>query len=33
MRCLRVVVTASGRVRMCDPSVNPALSPNDTRAC
>jgi type IV fimbrial biogenesis protein FimT len=33
MRCLRVVVTASGRVRMCDPSVNPALNPNDTRAC
>jgi type IV fimbrial biogenesis protein FimT len=33
MRCLRVVVTASGRVRMCDPSVNPVLNPNDTRAC
>jgi len=30
-RCLRVVVTAGGRVRMCDPSVTG--SPNDTRAC
>ena len=30
MRCLRVVVTAGGRVRMCDPSVTDA---NDTRAC
>jgi len=33
MRCLRVVVTASGRVRMCDPSVDPVVNPNDTRAC
>ena len=33
MRCLRVVVTASGRVRMCDPSVDPVINPNDTRAC
>jgi type IV fimbrial biogenesis protein FimT len=30
-RCLRVVVTPGGRVRMCDPSVTG--SPNDTRAC
>jgi len=30
-RCLRVVVTAGGRVRMCDPSVTG--NPNDTRAC
>ena len=29
MRCLRVVVSASGQVRLCDPSV---ASP-DTRAC
>jgi type IV fimbrial biogenesis protein FimT len=32
-RCLRVVVTSSGRVRMCDPSVDPVVNPNDTRAC
>lgn len=31
VRCLRVVVTTSGRVRMCDPSVNAAGG--DTRAC
>ena len=31
MRCLRVVVTPGGRVRMCDPSV-PAAA-NETRAC
>lgn len=30
-RCLRVVVTPGGRVRMCDPSITG--SPNDTRAC
>jgi type IV fimbrial biogenesis protein FimT len=30
MRCLRVVTTPGGRVRMCDPSV---AGPNDTRAC
>lgn len=30
MRCLRVVVTPGGRVRMCDPAVTDA---NDTRAC
>jgi type IV fimbrial biogenesis protein FimT len=33
LRCVRVVVTASGRVRMCDPSVDPVVNPNDTRAC
>jgi type IV fimbrial biogenesis protein FimT len=32
-RCLRVVVTPGGRVRMCDPRVNPVTNPNDTRAC
>ena len=31
MRCLRVVVTPGGRVRMCDPSV-PAAA-NETRSC
>jgi len=31
LRCLRVVVTPGGRVRMCDPSV-PAAA-NETRAC
>ncbi|MCC6611531.1 MAG: GspH/FimT family pseudopilin [Burkholderiales bacterium] len=30
MRCLRVVVTPGGRVRMCDPAVADAT---DTRAC
>ena len=30
MRCLRIVVTPGGRVRMCDPSVTAAT---DTRAC
>ena len=33
LRCVRVVVTTSGRVRMCDPSVDPVANPNDTRAC
>jgi type IV fimbrial biogenesis protein FimT len=33
MRCLRIVVTPGGRVRMCDPSVDPVANPNDTRAC
>ena len=31
MRCLRIVVTPGGRVRMCDPSVPAAAG--DTRAC
>jgi type IV fimbrial biogenesis protein FimT len=30
IRCLRVVVTTSGRVRMCDPSI---IAVGDTRAC
>jgi type IV fimbrial biogenesis protein FimT len=33
IRCLRVVVTPGGRVRMCDPSIDPVASPTDTRAC
>jgi type IV fimbrial biogenesis protein FimT len=33
MRCLRIVVTPGGRVRMCDPSVDAVANPNDTRAC
>jgi type IV fimbrial biogenesis protein FimT len=33
LRCVRVVVTPSGRVRMCDPSIDPVANPNDTRAC
>jgi len=32
-RCLRIVVTPGGRVRMCDPSVDGVADPNDTRAC
>ncbi len=31
MRCLRIVVSGSGRVRLCDPAVAPA--PGETRAC
>jgi hypothetical protein len=30
MRCLRVVVSSSGSVRMCDPAVTDATDP---RAC
>lgn len=33
MRCLRIVVTPGGRVRMCDPGVDGVANPNDTRAC
>jgi type IV fimbrial biogenesis protein FimT len=33
MRCLRVVVSPGGRVRMCDPSVDAVANPNDTRGC
>jgi type IV fimbrial biogenesis protein FimT len=33
MRCLQIVVTPGGRVRMCDPSVDAVANPNDTRAC
>jgi type IV fimbrial biogenesis protein FimT len=32
-RCLRVVVTPGGRVRMCDPSIDPVANPTDTRIC
>jgi type IV fimbrial biogenesis protein FimT len=32
MRCLRILVTGGGSVRMCDPAV-PALTPPDPRAC
>ncbi len=33
MRCLQVIVTPGGRVRMCDPSIDAVANPNDTRAC
>jgi type IV fimbrial biogenesis protein FimT len=33
VRCVQVVVTPGGRVRMCDPSVDAVANPNDTRAC
>jgi type IV fimbrial biogenesis protein FimT len=33
MRCLRVVVTPGGRLRMCDPSIDAVANPSDTRAC
>ena len=33
VRCLRVVVTPGGRVRMCDPSIDPVANPTDTRVC
>jgi len=33
MRCLQIIVTPGGRVRMCDPSVDAVANPNDTRAC
>lgn len=32
-RCLQIIVTPGGRVRMCDPSVDSVANPNDTRAC
>jgi type IV fimbrial biogenesis protein FimT len=32
-RCLRVVVAPGGRVRMCDPSIDPVANPTDTRIC
>jgi type IV fimbrial biogenesis protein FimT len=32
MRCLRVLVTGGGSVRMCDPAV-PAVTPPDPRGC
>jgi type IV fimbrial biogenesis protein FimT len=33
LRCMRVVVTPAGRIRMCDPSVDAVANPTDTRAC
>lgn len=33
IRCLRVVVSTGGQVRMCDPAIDPAISPLDTRLC
>lgn len=33
MRCLRVVVTGGGSVRMCDPKFDPLATPPDARAC
>jgi type IV fimbrial biogenesis protein FimT len=33
MRCLRVLVTGGGSVRMCDPKFDPAATPRDPRAC
>jgi type IV fimbrial biogenesis protein FimT len=32
MRCLRILVTGGGSVRMCDPQL-PVTSPPDPRAC
>jgi type IV fimbrial biogenesis protein FimT len=32
MRCMRIVLTASGQVRMCDPAL-PATTPPNPRAC
>jgi type IV fimbrial biogenesis protein FimT len=32
MRCLRILVTGGGSLRMCDPAV-PAMTPPDPRAC
>jgi type IV fimbrial biogenesis protein FimT len=33
MRCLRLTVSPGGEVRMCDPSVDPAIDKNDPRIC
>jgi len=33
IRCLRVQVSVAGLIRMCDPSVDPATNPGDTRLC
>jgi type IV fimbrial biogenesis protein FimT len=33
IRCLRVQVSVAGQIRMCDPSIDPAVSPADTRLC
>jgi len=33
MRCLRLVVTGGGSIKMCDPKLDPAAIPPDPRAC
>ena len=33
MNCLNVTVSVGGQVKMCDPTVNLATSPGDTRGC
>jgi type IV fimbrial biogenesis protein FimT len=33
MRCLRIVVTGGGSIKMCDPKLDPAAIPPDPRAC
>ena len=33
IRCLRLQVSVAGQIRMCDPSVDPATHPGDTRLC
>jgi type IV fimbrial biogenesis protein FimT len=33
MRCLRIVVTGGGSVKMCDPKLDPSATPPDPRAC
>jgi type IV fimbrial biogenesis protein FimT len=32
-RCLNVVVSIGGQAKLCDPAIDPAVSPNDTRRC
>jgi len=33
MRCLRMLVSTGGQIKMCDPNVSTAGPPYDTRAC
>ena len=33
LRCLRLIVSPGGGVRMCDPAVDPAIDKNDPRLC
>ena len=33
MRCLKITISIGGRIRLCDPAVNPVTSPTDSRAC
>jgi type IV fimbrial biogenesis protein FimT len=33
LRCLRVMLSNGGDVRMCDPAVDPAIDKNDPRLC